>query len=284
MRVIRTVLLLILAAILWAAWSSHRDGASTSNSTVTRPRPGSTAQGETPSAAENDAEAVKPPDTPPETKNRPRTISEADDALSDAKSKCLDALRRTSPEYATLLGAVTKEHDRLEEARANGSIQERLDAGAAYNGTREKIRLVERKALAADALVVAAESDLNALREQAAAEARKEAAARDRAAREATARADRLDRARQNIANLSVGEVGILPPVRIIQVIDESTVLAATETFDATLIITGVSTGSAYDGQLVQWKHPMFISKTRSYVSVLGARRTALVAQPYSGE
>ena len=93
------------------------------------------------------------------TRDARRRAAEAEAALSAAREAAVGQARKTRA-YRELAKSADRAAADLENARRSGTVQQRLDAGAALNRVRGSMEKLERDALAADKDVARCEATL----------------------------------------------------------------------------------------------------------------------------
>lgn len=209
-------------------------------------------------------------------------IQKSREDLLRAKNTVIADLMTTSPAYQSLKTEADQLYQQLLIDRKTGApVRQRLDEGAKMNGARAKMQKIEKAAWERDSSVIALQKELDRLVSMQADFLRRERQAAEIAKNLANEREQRRQEAYQPIGAIAVGQTGLLPPYRIIQVIDDRNAIISVEGhWQVSVILSGFGTGNDADGQLKELQYPVKITHTKSYESFLG-RTTALVAEPF---
>lgn len=214
-----------------------------------------------------------PPVAPVEVLEKAAAANEAE--YTAAKDRITTALE-ASPEYRAAVADVVKLKEALKAARDSDDRDKLVSANAAYLDADAKRRELEKAAFSSD-------KSYDALK------AKAETSQTDaRLARKALQdyyqlKSDKAKAARMVvIQKLQPGEIGLLPPVEVSQVIDKNTLLVHCINGGKSLLIRGIDTTNIADDTTVYGSKLAFIvKKTESYTSVLGAKRTVWALEPY---
>jgi hypothetical protein len=208
-------------------------------------------------------------------------VNEARKSVDAAKARARDVLAQASKEYSTLRAELPRLKDELDQARKGDDTVARLSASKRLNDAKGRAEQLESDQYAKDEGVKSARSELTEADRRLAKASAERTAAVERIIREQKRLAAAAEAAHVPMKDLNVGTVGMMPAITIVQVIDQRRMLVRVDDNHPLVMVEGVSTMGAADGQTKSIPIPMKISGTTSYTSVLGAKKTVVVATPY---
>lgn len=207
-------------------------------------------------------------------------IKSAEAKLQSAKDACIELLRSNAI-YLTATEDVANKSVVLEEARKNGTPQEKLDASSAWNKSRLAVKKIEMEEFETNESVKLAQRELDLLVSERDFLKGWEQTQRDQLEDAKERRKQLMAQANDWIGRPKVGAIGRLTTFRVTQVIDATTMLVEISGSESGLLIKGFDTSKCADGDEYSINVPVIISGTHQYETVIGGTRTVYVAERY---